>query len=459
MKKENPSAVDLVHGPVGGTLLRFSLPFMLSTLLQTLYSTADTVIVGQYLGSAGLSAVSNGSQLMQMLYMICISFSTAGQVLIAQAEGAGDQCRTRKVIGALFSLELVLSAVIGGACVLFARPVLALLHTPAQAMEQAVWYTAICGAGMIFTGLYNMFSAVLRGMGDSVHPLLFVVIASACNIVLDLLFITVCGWGVAGTALATVIGQAASVIFSLIFVFRSAGLLQLQFRSGRRLWKTDRQAKRDLIRLGIPMAIQGGAVQSSFLFVSRMVNSLGLNVSAAFGVCQKLRNLPGILTQGLQLGASSMIGQNWGAKQKERVSSTVKRCILFACAINLGFGLVYALFPQLCFRAFTQDEAVLEYAGMCMFVLILELPARCLMPGCNSLISAQGFVRFSFVLAFVDAFVGRVLFSWLLGTVFDMGALGFLLGYSIGTYLTAVPAFLYYASGLWRRRKLLAHTH
>ena len=94
-----------------------------------------------------------------------------------------------------------------------------------------------------------------------------------------------------------------------------------------------------------------------------------------------------------------------------------------------------------------------------MFVLILELPARCLMPGCNSLISAQGFVRFSFVLAFVDAFVGRVLFSWLLGTVFDMGALGFLLGYSIGTYLTAVPAFLYYASGLWRRRKLLAHTH
>lgn len=447
------SAMDLLHKPVGKTLLRFSLPFMVSTLLQTFYSTTDTVIVGQYLGSAGLSAVSNGSQLMQMLYMICISFSNAGQVLIAQAEGAGDRDRTDQIVKALFVLELALSIAIGGLCILFGRNLLALLNTPDDAMEQAVWYTVICGAGMVFTGLYNMFSAIFRGMGDSVHPLLFVVIASAFNVVLDIVFITAFRWNVAGAALATVIGQAISVIFSVIFFQRIGGGLRLW--PGSKEERIDKDIRSDIVRLGIPMAIQGGAIQSSFLFVSSMVNALGLSVSAAFGVAQKLRNLPNILTQGLRLGAASMIGQNWGAGERERVSETVRYSILAASAINLIFGVVFLSTPVLCFRAFTPDETVLAYAGMCMFTLVVELPARSLMPGCNALIDAQGFVQLSFVLAFVDAFGGRFFFCWLLGTVLNLGAFGFFLGYGIGTYLTAVPAFVYYISGLWKKRKVL----
>lgn len=447
------SSTDLLHGPVGKILLQFSLPFMFSTLLQTLYSTVDTVIVGQYLGASGLSAVSNGSLLVQMLYMVCIGFSNAGQILIAQAQGSKNTKETKKIAHALFVLELFLAVGLGAGCVLFRWQFVTLLQVPTDAAQQAVDYTVICGVGLLFTGLYNMFSAVLRGMGDSKDPLKFVIVASIINVILDIVFIQEFRWGVAGAALATIIGQAVSVIFSIVLFYKKEALRNLlPSLKGLIL---ERKTVRLIIKLGVPMAIQGTAIQFSFLFVGRMVNSLGLEISAAFGVAQKLRNLPGILTQGLGLGATSMIGQNWGAKKLNRVSATINWSILLCGGINLLLGLAYLLAPTVCFRAFTQEEAVLEYASLCMLTLVVELPGRSTMPGCGALISAQGFVQFSFVIGFVDAFVGRVLFCWLLGTVMGLGALGFFLGYSVGTYLTAIPQIIYYGSGLWKRRKVL----
>lgn len=444
---------DLLHGPVARSLLTFSLPFMVSTLLQTLYSTTDTVIVGQCLGSNGLSAVSNGSQLMQMISMICVGFSTAGQVLIAQSVGAGNADKIRKIVESLVYLVIGLSVALGVLCVVLCDVFLTALNTPAEAYEQARYYVIICGYGTIFTGLYNMFSAIFRGLGDSRHPLLFVCIASVINIILDLLFVAVLGWNVAGAALATVLGQLASVAFSVVYLYRNPALLPFPFQILK--MRPHGETAGQITKIGIPLAIQSAAVQFSFLFVSGMVNTLGVDVSAAFGVAQKLRNVPGVLTQGLGLGASSMIGQNLGAGQQKRVSQTINWCLLFTTIVNALFGVLFALAPVLCFRMFTQDEAVLIYAGVCMFTLVVELPGKCVMPACNALVSAQGFVKFSMVVAFLDAFAGRVLLSWLLGIVLDMGALGFFLGYSLATYLTAVPVFVYYISGLWKKRRIL----
>ncbi len=444
---------DLLHGPVASRLLTFSLPFMVSTLLQTLYSTTDTVIVGQCLGSSGLSAVSNGSQLMQMISMICVGFSTAGQVLIAQSVGAGNTGKIRQIVESLVYLVIGLSVALGVFCVALCDVLLTALNTPVEAYEQARYYVIICGCGTIFTGLYNMFSAIFRGLGDSRHPLLFVFIASVINIILDLLFVAVLGWNVAGAALATLLGQLASVVFSVVYLYRNPKLLPFPFRILE--MRPHRETAGQITKIGIPLAIQSAAVQFSFLFVSGMVNTLGVDVSAAFGVAQKLRNVPGVLTQGLGLGTSSMIGQNLGAGNQKRVSQTINWCLLFTTIVNALFGVAFALTPVLCFRMFTQDEAVLAYAGMCMFTLVIELPGRCLMPGCNALVSAQGFVKFSMTVAFLDAFAGRVLLCWLLGIVLDMGAMGFFLGYSLATYITAIPVFVYYISGLWKRRSNL----
>ncbi|MCD8103800.1 MAG: MATE family efflux transporter [Lachnospiraceae bacterium] len=451
--KNSAGKKDLLNGPVASTLLAFSLPFMLSTLLQTLYSTTDTIVVGQYLGQNGLSAVSNGSQLMQMLYMICIGFSTAGQILIAQASGSGDEGKIQRVVDVLLVMEVVLSVLFGIICVAGSGWMLDVLAIPEEAREQAQYYIVICGAGMIFTGLYNMFSAVLRGVGDSLHPFLFVLIASLANVVLDIVFIVCLDWNVAGAALATVIGQIISVVFSIWYMNRHRESFPFSIRVKNLLLDAETAVK--IVKLGIPSAIQSAAIQFSFLFVSYMVNSLGVTVSAAFGVLQKLRNIPAILTQGLNLAANPMIGQNLGAHRTDRVNQTVKSTLWYSTVVNIAFGIVFFAFPVMSFRMFTQDEAVLGYASVCIFSLLVELPARFVMPGCNALVSAQGFVKFSMIVAFVDAFIGRVLFCWLFGVFLGWGAAGFFYGYSLGTYMTAIPVFVYYITGLWKKRTAL----
>ncbi len=452
-QKDKGTLTDLVNGPVARTLLLFSLPFMASTLLQTFYSTVDTVVVGQFLGSTGLSAVSNGSQLMQTMYMLCIGFANAGQVLIAQAEGAQMPDKTRKTSAALMQIILIVSLMEGLICIFGARALLTLLATPEEALDQAVSYVVICGIGMIPTGFYNMFSAIFRGMGDSRHPLIFVAIATVINTVLDVLFIGVFGWDVAGAALATVIGQVSSVIFSVRLLAKNPDSFHVDFKLAFR--KAERNEYWQIVRLGIPLSIQSAAVNVSFLFVSRMVNSLGLSVSAAFGVTQKLRNIPGVLTQGLSMGSGSMIGQNLGAGRNDRVQKTVTYGIYFCTVINLIFGILFTAAPVLCFRMFTQDVSVLEYAELCMFSLVIELPAKCVMTTCGQLISALGFVQFSMVISFLDAFAGRILLCWFLGTFLGLGALGYLMGFSLGTYVSAIPQFVYFLSGLWKKRSRL----
>jgi len=444
---------DLVNGPVASTLISFSIPFMLSTFLQTLYSTADTIVVGQYLGSAGLSAVSNGSQLMQLLYLFCVGFSSAGQVLIAQAQGAGKKEFERELVGALFGIVVIFSVAIGVLCILFNGSFLTLLATPEEAFVQAEYYIIICGAGMVFTGLYNVFSAVLRGLGDSIHPLLFVLVASVVNIILDVVFIAFFHWNVAGAGLASIIGQAVSVWFSFVYLKRHKELFPFSLHIRDLI--PHREISMKIIAIAIPMSIQNAAIQFSFLFVSRMVNALGVTVSAAFGVTQKLRNIPGMLTQGLGTGCSAMIGQNLGARRNDRVDVIMRWGYAITAGINAVFAIVFFAAPVLCFRMFTQDETVLVYAGICILSLLIELPGKtCIYIG-NALINAQGFVKFSTIIGLTDAFAGRVFLSWLFGIRLGWGASGFFIGYSLGTYLTAIPGLVYYVSGLWKKRSLL----
>jgi putative MATE family efflux protein len=451
--RRNSAAMDLINSPVPGTLFLFSFPFMLSTLLQTLYSTTDTIVVGQFLGSSGISAVSNGSQIMQMLYAVCIGFTNGGQVLIAQAKGADNKNKLQKIIHSLFILGTILSLLLGAVCLIFCNQILTLMSTPPEAYRQAGWYIIICSIGIVFTGLYNMFSAVLRGLGDSRHPLIFVAIATGLNVILDIWFVAFLHWNVAGAALATVIGQIVSVVFSTCYLKGHAGQFGIDFDF--RHFRIEKESAGLLLQLGLPMAVQMGAVQISFLFVAKMINGLGVTISAAFGVMQKIRNFPNFITQGFAMGAASMMGQNLGAKRLDRVNKVMHCCLLFTAAVDLSCMVLYLSAPEFCFRLFTQDQTVLSYAAMSMLVLAIEIPANCFMPACNSLVSAQGFVRLSFIVAMLDAFVGRIFFCWFLGAGLHLGAFGYFLGYIIGTYITAAIVAIYYFSGLWKKRAAL----
>ena len=212
---------DFTSGNIARQLLWFTLPFMASNALQVLYSTIDMIIVGKYVGTAGLSAVSQSSQIINFAAMMCLGFSNAGQVLVSQALGAKKKKEMNDIIGTLFSLILLISVILSVIILAPQKLILNLLNVPTESYEMARDYLIICAAGLIFTAGYNMVSAVLRGMGDSKRPFLFIGIASAVNLVLDIVFTGMWGWGVAGAAWATIIGQAVSFIFSLFYLFKN----------------------------------------------------------------------------------------------------------------------------------------------------------------------------------------------------------------------------------------------
>ncbi|MBR6425162.1 MAG: MATE family efflux transporter [Oscillospiraceae bacterium] len=448
--KQKTAVQDLTQGNVMKTLILFSAPFLLSSLLQTLYSTVDMLVVGQFVGSAGLSATSIAANLINLAITICIGFAHAGQVLIAQATGAKQSEQVQSIASTLAILICASALLIGGAAMVFSRQLLRLLHTPEEAFDLARSYLLTCSAGLIFTALYNMISALFRGMGDSRHPFFFVLIASVVNLVLDVLLVGVFRLSVFGAALATVIGQACSVAFSVVFLFRHSEEFHILFRD----WRFDGKIAGLLARLGLPMAISSSAVNISGLFVSSMVNQLGVGVSAAFGTGQKLGGIPHIVTMAISMGTGAMVAQNIGAKKFDRTRKTIYSAVLITAVVQFAFTALSLAFPVGIFRLFTQDEVVLAYARPWIIAMAVASPAMILMTF-NGIINGVGDARTSMMIGLTDAFLGRVLLSYLLGIVLHLGAQGFFLGFTCSAYLTGVPGLLYFLFVKWEKKELL----
>ncbi|MBE5915676.1 MAG: MATE family efflux transporter [Pseudobutyrivibrio ruminis] len=445
--------VDLTKGNVFKTLLRFSFPFVISTFLQTAYNTIDMIIVGNVVGKEGLSALSVGTQLMELIALLCVGFSTAGQILVSQYVGANDKNNLKRVIGTLFDLMIFLALLMSIVGIIGCDSFLQWLNTPSEAFIHAHHYVTVCCFGILFTGLYNMVSAVFRGMGDSKHPMIFIAIASICNIILDLIFVAFLDWGATGAALATIIGQVISVIFSINLLIKKQDIFLITIN--KTMFTFDMKIAITIIKLGIPIALQTSAIYISFLFVNKMMNAQGVVVSAAFGTFNKIRNFPNIFTQAVGLGCTAMMGQNIGAGNMDRVDKTYKSGVMLCIISNLIFAIPYLLAPKGMFRLFTSDESVIAFSTFCILCIVCEMPAKFFMPGGNAIVSASGFVKFSMAMAIMDAFVGRIFFTWLLGSFLNLGTNGYFIGYVSGTYITSIALTIYYLTGKWRTRKRL----
>ena len=260
---------DFTQGNIARQLFFFAIPFMASNALQVLYSTIDMIIVGEFVGTPGLSAVSQSSQIINFATMVCLGFSNAGQVLLAQALGAKKRKEMNDIIGTLFT-SISVVALIFTCVMLFAQTwILNIMKIPEESYQMARDYLVICAVGLIFTAGYNMVSAVLRGMGDAKRPFLFIGIAFVVNLVLDILFTGVLGWGVAGAAWATIIGQAVSFIFSLFYLYRKKELFGFDFKI-KSLAPKGKYVKM-IAELGTPMAIQSGCINLSMLVVNAVI--------------------------------------------------------------------------------------------------------------------------------------------------------------------------------------------
>ncbi len=447
---------DFTNGNLKMQLLWFTLPFMASNALQVLYSTIDMMIVGNFVGTAGLSAVSLSSQLLNFVTMICLGISSAGQVLVAQAIGSGKKEKMNAIIGTLFSILMIMSLIFTALILIFRMPVLHLIHVPTESEQMAEEYLIICGCGMIFTAGYNMVSAVLRGMGDSRRPLLFIVIASVINLVLDILFTGILKFGVAGAAWATVIGQAVSFLFSLYYLYNRKTEFGFDFK--KESFRIQKDYAGMLFRIGAPMAVQSGFINISMLFVNSIINQVGVVASATFGVGVRIDDIVNKISQGIQYAAMPIISQNIGAGNHERAKKTVYFAWVYSAILTVFFMILYICFGKQLFMLFSSDPAVHEMSGIFIRAILWMFPAFAVMRGSGAFIQGIGHANLSMGLALLDGVLLRVGLSWLFGVMFGWGFYGFVLGYALAPYGYAIPSMIYFLSGKWKNRKTLAES-
>lgn len=323
---------NLTTGSIFKNVVYFSLPYLLSYFLQTLYGMADLFIIGQYEGVASTTAVSIGSQVMHMITVIIVGLAMGSTVSIGQAVGGGNDKRTASCIGNTITLFMGLSIILTAALLLLRRPIAIAMSTPAQALEGTIDYLTICFMGIPFITAYNIISSIFRGLGDSKSPMYFIAIACAANIGLDYAFMGALHLGPAGAALGTTLSQAVSVVVSIIVVRRA--------RAGIRLKKEDFKPKRDvmgsLLRIGIPIAVQDGLIQVAFIVITIIANRRGLNDAAAVGIVEKIMSFIFLVPSSMLSTVSALGAQNIGAGKPERAKTTMRYGILITTCFGLA---------------------------------------------------------------------------------------------------------------------------
>ena len=441
---------DLTVGSVPRTLLEFSLPLLLSGLLQMVYNMVDMIVVGQFVGTAGLSAVSIGGEVLQLMTFVAIGFSNAGQILLSRYVGENRRDRIGEMVGTLFTLLLGLALAIMAVFLLTYRGILHWLNTPEAIWNYTCDYSIVCVLGIVFTYGYNLVSAILRGMGDSRHPFQFIAIASVINVVLDILFVGPLGMGPRGAALATVIGQAVSFIFALGLLYRQREQICFDFKPAS--FRIHRSVIAPLLSLGIPMVIQSAAITFSMLFVNAYINAYGTVAVAVTGVARKLETMIGVVSQAISAAGGAMVSQALGAGKTERVPKIYLHA-LWIVAIPAGiFAAITAFRPQWLFGLFSTDEAVLAMAVSYIPVALVQYTGATLRPANFALINGSGNSRLNLAVALLDGIVSRIGLSLLLGEALGMGILGFWYGNAFSGLVPFFIGSVYLLSGRWARQ-------
>ena len=449
--KRDTMVTDMTSGNVTKLLLKFAFPLFVSNALQAVYNIVDMIVVGQYIGGAGMSAVSIGGDVLHLLTFIAMGFSSAGQVLIARDVGSKRLEQVQKTIGTMFTFLLSISVLVSVVCYFVRFDILRWINTPAESYQFTMDYTVTCIAGLFFIYGYNIISAILRGMGDSRRPFLFIAIAALLNIVLDIVFVAGCGMEVFGAALATVISQAGSFIISLVYLYRRKESFGFDFKL--KSFRIDPAALKPLVALGVPMAIQSAAINLSKIVLMSWINLFGVVYSALAGVYNKINVMINIVSSSFTTAGSTMVGQNLGAKQYERVSKVMETVGTCTILVSTIFTFIIVCFQDSIYQLFTTDEAVLSNAYILLIPIILNFYGAATRSIAFSLINGSGNTKLNYAVAILDGMISRIGIAALLGFVLKIGCQGFWYGDAIAGFIPFVIGMTYYFSGKWKIKK------
>ena len=357
---------DFTQGSILKKLVAFMMPVLGALILQAAYGAVDLLVVGRFGSTSGLSAVSTGSQVLNLVTFVVVQFAMGITVLIARYLGEKKPEKIGAVIGGGAIVFTIISVVLFIVMVCFARPISILMQAPEEAVDLTASYVRICGGGIFFIVAYNLLSAIFRGLGDSKSPLLFVLVACIVNVIGDLALVAGLHMDAAGAAIATVSAQALSVVFAVVLLIKK----ELPFSIARKDFRLNPQCKK-FLKIGLPLALQEFLTQVSFLALCAFVNRLGLEASSGYGVACKIVNFAMLVPSALMQSMASFVSQNIGAGKKKRA----KKSMFTGIGVGLVVGcLVFALVMlkgDMLAGFFSTDAAVIEngYAYLKGFAL------------------------------------------------------------------------------------------
>ncbi len=350
---------DLTKGGVLKNIIIFALPYLLSYFLQTFYGLADLFIIGRFGGVKDTTAVSVGSQVMHMVTVMIVGLAMGSTVAISRAIGGRLREKAARAVGNTVTLFMLLSIAVTVILLLLVKPIVSVMSTPAEAVKGTVEYLVVCFIGIPFITAYNIIGSVFRGLGDTKTPMYFIAVACAVNVALDYVFIGALGMGPLGAALGTTVAQSVSVIVSLIVVIKR----KKGFELAKSDFKPDRQTVRQILKVGIPVAVQDGFVQIAFIIITVIANRRGLDDAAAVGIVEKVIGVLFLVPSSMLSTVSALSAQNFGAGEPRRARLT----LWYAVIIAVGFGVISATVVFFVSRPvvglFSDDKTVIEMGG------------------------------------------------------------------------------------------------
>lgn len=430
---------DFTQGSIFGKLIHFMIPILGALILQAMYGAVDLLVVGHFGTTAGISAVSTGSSILNMVTFVIGQLAAGVMILLGRYLGERNHQRLGILIGNAIAFFLTISVALTLILVFFAEQIALLMRAPAEALELTAQYIRICGTGCVFVVFYNLISCIFRGLGNSRLPLLFVGIACVVNIIGDLLLIAVFKLNVAGAAIATISAQAVSVLLSLLIIRRQKLPFKLSLKDIR-----FGSEIRPLSRIGIPLALQDLLTNLSFLAICAFVNRLGLDASNGYGIAQKINSFIMLVPAALVQCMASFVAQNVGAGKEDRA----KKGMYYGMAVGFGTGLVIAAFAffrgDLLASVFASDPQAIAKAFEYLRGLAPEAFLTCILFSFMGYFNGHSRSSFVMVQGLLQSFLIRLPVSWYMSMRDGTSLTGIGLAVPVSTMVGIFLCWLYY---------------
>lgn len=441
----NLSLNTMAEGSPSKIILKFALPMLVGNILQQLYNMVDSIVVGNYVGKLALAAVGTGFPIIFMLSAMFIGLGLGATVLISQYIGAGDMSNVQKTAQTIYTAMIVGSIPISIIGIILSKPILLLINTPPDALHMANTYMRIIFLGMIGSFGYNVNAGILQGFGDSKSSLLFLAIATVINIVLDLLFVLVFHWDVAGVAIATIIAQACSWIFGIFYMKKKYEVLNFpvfKFRFDKAIFKK-------IVKIGLPTGIQQTLFSIGIMSMQSLVNSYGSDFIAGFNAANKIDTFAFMPVQSFSNAITTFTGQNIGAKRMDRVHQGMKAGMIMSIIVCIVCLLVIPFGPYL-LGLFNSDSAVIESGMIYLNNVMPFYPILAILFMLNGVIRGAGETIIPMVGTIASLWLGRIPSAYFIADKF--GKEYIFISYAIGWGFAMIISGIYYMSGRWKTK-------